>query len=96
MGETLFFDEAGLTARQRQVYELVKVRGHSIGEAAKALGISKSSAYYHLKRAIEKVERLEARREVFEKIRRLEERIDNLEQEFLEHVLLHHEESLER
>jgi len=83
-----------LTDRQRQVYELVKLIGHSIKEASKILGISKSSVYYHLRRAVEKVERLEAE----EKIRKLEERIEKIERELLQHIFEYHilKEFLER
>ncbi|MCL7384394.1 MAG: helix-turn-helix domain-containing protein [Thaumarchaeota archaeon] len=83
-------DEAGLTTRQRQVYELIRVRGHSISEAAEALGISRSSTYYHLRRAVEKIEKLKAEREFSERLRRLESKVKELEWELAKHRFLEH------
>jgi len=90
MTQLEIIERAGLTARQRQVYELAKIQGYSVGKVARELGISKSSAYYHLKRAVEKVSRLRAEKEYIERLRDLEDRVRKLEDEFYLHIFRDH------
>jgi transposase len=84
------FDEARLTTKQRQAFKLIRLEGRSIREAAEIMGLSRSTIYYHLKRATEKIKRLEAEKEYQDRIRKLEERISRLEQDFLKHVFEDH------
>jgi len=85
-----FFESANLTTRQRRVYELVILGGHSLREAAEIMGLSRSTVYYHMSKAVEKIRKLELKREYDEKLRKLEERIDKLEQDFLRHIFEDH------
>jgi DNA-binding CsgD family transcriptional regulator len=85
-----FFESANLTTRQRRAYELVILGGHSLREATKIMGLSRSTVYYHISKAVEKIRALQAEKEAFERIRRLEERINKLEQNFLKHVFEDH------
>jgi DNA-binding NarL/FixJ family response regulator len=82
-------DEARLTARQRQILQLVN-EGHSVRDVCRILGLSRSTIYYHMSKAVEKIKALQAEKEAFERIRRLEERISKLEQDFLKHVFEDH------
>jgi transposase len=84
------FETANLTNRQKQAFELIKLKGHNLKEAAEIMGLSRSTIYYHLKRATEKIKRLEAEKEYQDRIRKLEERISRLEQDFLKHVFEDH------
>jgi hypothetical protein len=55
-------ETANLTTRQRQAFELIKLKGH----------------------------KLEAQKEYHDRIRKLEERISKLEQDFLRHIFEEH------
>ncbi|MCL7384381.1 MAG: helix-turn-helix transcriptional regulator [Thaumarchaeota archaeon] len=82
-------EEARLTARQRQILQLVN-EGHSVRDVCRILGLSRSTIYYHLSKAVEKIEALQAEKEYHDRIRKLEERISKLEQDFLRHIFEDH------
>jgi predicted DNA-binding protein YlxM (UPF0122 family) len=90
MNRLELFETANLTNKQKQAFELIKLKGHNLREAAEIMGLSRSTVYYHMSKAVEKIRKLELKREYDEKLRKLEERIDKLEQDFLRHLFEDH------
>jgi DNA-binding CsgD family transcriptional regulator len=84
------FGEARLTRRQKEIYQLIKLEGYSVEDVCRILGLSRSTIYYHLSKAVEKIEALQAEKEYHDRIRKLEERISKLEQDFLKHLFEDH------
>ena len=78
-----------LTEKQKKVYELVRIKRHTISEAARILGCGKPTAYYHLRRAENKITKFMRDQEIEVEIKRLEEEVRDLRWAIVKHYLEH-------